>query len=168
VLPLQEEANLVYAHLHGSVHGSVRAVRAVCVAVCGSALGSGWQCGSVCVWQYAAVNMRQCGSLWQCGRLCEAVHAAVCGSARGSVWQCTWQSVTVRLVVYESVCSSAAGRMCVVVGSVKLCGSVWQCAQLCAAVCGSACGIVWWQQCALRIHKHKVADNIYFILLYPL
>ena len=46
VIPPQEEANLVYAHLHSSVHGSLRAVR---VAMCGSALGSVWQCGSACV-----------------------------------------------------------------------------------------------------------------------
>ena len=53
VLPPQEEANLVYEHLHGSVHGSVhgseRAVRAVRVAVCDSAFGSVWQRGSACV-----------------------------------------------------------------------------------------------------------------------
>jgi hypothetical protein len=117
VLPPQEEANLVYTHLHGSVHGRVRAVRAVRVSVCGSALGSVWQCGSACV----AVRQCRCGSATVCGsargcvrqctQQCVAMRVAVCGSAHGSVWQCAWKCMKVRVAV--SGC--AAVRQCAAV-----------------------------------------------------
>jgi hypothetical protein len=60
------------------------------------------------------------------------------------------------------VCGSA-----VVCSSAAVCGSACGFVRQCVAVCGSAHGIVWWQ-CALRKYIHKVAQNVYFILLYPL
>jgi hypothetical protein len=70
VLRPQEEANLVYAHLHGSVHGSVRAVRAVHVAVCDSVRQVLVVCGS------AAVRVWQCSSECAALRQLVAVRAA--------------------------------------------------------------------------------------------
>jgi hypothetical protein len=70
------------------------------------------------------------------------------------------QRVSVRLCGRARVCGSA-----VVCSSAAVCGSargsVRQCVVVRAALCGG-------RSLYLPIHIHKVAYNIYFILLYPI